>query len=335
LIHEGIAYFGAGVFPHETVYLYAVDAETGSVVWKNDRISQEDAGRNPLSPQGYLLATDDFLVVPSGRALPAAFDRKTGEELHHRNHSWRTTAGGVVGGTKALLADGQIYSAGPHHFLAMDQKSGGTGFAWINGRQLAISEDLGFVATTTQLVAIKRAEHAKATVERQALNLKLYDLQRNRSSMKAEEYQTQVDELEAKIAELSKVGTLWSVETPLASSLIFAGGTVVVGGENQIAAYNAKTGAPLWSKQVEGDVSSLASSNGSLFASTDRGKIYGFGSATSTSPVKDPAKFPADYIAEPYAKDELTEMYAAAADEIIRQTGVAQGRTRVLRRFAE
>ncbi|MDA1054643.1 MAG: PQQ-binding-like beta-propeller repeat protein [Planctomycetota bacterium] len=325
LIYDGIAYFGAGVFPHETVYLYAVDAETGSVVWKNDRISQEDAGRNPLSPQGYLLATDELLIVPSGRALPAAFDRRTGEELHQRNHSWRSTAGGVVGGTKALLADGQIYSAGDHHFLAMDQKSGGTGFAWINGRQLAISEDLGFVATSTQLVAIKRAEHAKATVERQDLNLKLDSLRGKRSSMKAEEYQTQVAELEAKIAELSKVGTLWNVETPLASSLIFAGGTVVVGGENQVAAYNAQTGAPLWTQPVEGDLHSLAASNGNFFASTDRGKIYGFGGVNAASPGKEPAKLPADYIAEPYAKDDLTEMYAAAADEIIRQTGVTRG----------
>jgi outer membrane protein assembly factor BamB len=325
LIHDGIAYFGAGVFPHETVYLYAVDAETGSVVWKNDRISQEDAGRNPLSPQGYLLATDELLIVPSGRALPAAFDRQTGNELHQRNHSWRSTAGGVVGGTKALLADGQIYSAGEHHFLAMDQKSGGTGYAWINGRQLAISDDLGFVATSTQLVAIKRAEHAKATAERQALNLKLSSVQSARSSMKAEEYQTQVSELESKIAELSKVGTLWNVETTLASSLIFAGGTVVVGGENQLAAYNATTGALLWTKQVEGDVSSLSSSNGNVFASTDRGKIYGFGGVDSANPNKEPAKFPADYVAEPYAKDDLSEMYTAAADEIIRQTGVTRG----------
>ncbi|MBC8350769.1 MAG: PQQ-binding-like beta-propeller repeat protein [Planctomycetes bacterium] len=321
LIHDGLAYFGAGVFPHETVYLYAVDAETGSVIWKNDHISSEDAGRNPLSPQGYLLANDEFLVVPSGRMLPAAFDRKTGEEIHHRNHSWRSTAGGVVGGTKALLADGQIYSAGPHHFLAMDQKSGGTGHAWINGRQLTIAKDRGFVATGTQLVAMNRPEHVKATAERQAANMKLYTLNRNRSKMKADEYRTQADELEAKIAELSKVGTLWNVDTPLASSLVYAGGTVVVGGENEVAAYNAETGKPLWTKEVDGDVSSLAVSGGIVFASTDKGNIYGFGAKSDAVP----GKFPKEYIAEPYAKDKLTEMYATAADEIIRQTGETRG----------
>ncbi len=45
LVDDGIAYFGAGVFPHENVFLYAVEAATGKVLWKNDAISQ--AGRGP------------------------------------------------------------------------------------------------------------------------------------------------------------------------------------------------------------------------------------------------------------------------------------------------
>ncbi|HCO27484.1 MAG: hypothetical protein CME31_01740, partial [Gimesia sp.] len=110
LVDEGIAYFGAGIFPHENIYLYAVDAKTGNVIWKIDNLSQTSAGRNELSPQGYILANDEFLFFPSGRSLPAAFNKKTGEEEHKRSYSWRSTAGGVVGGTQALLADGQIYS---------------------------------------------------------------------------------------------------------------------------------------------------------------------------------------------------------------------------------
>ena len=63
LIDSGVAYFGAGVFPHETVYLVAADAETGKIIWKNDAISQQNAGRNDLTPQGYLLANEDMLFV--------------------------------------------------------------------------------------------------------------------------------------------------------------------------------------------------------------------------------------------------------------------------------
>ena len=68
LVDNGVAYFGAGVFPHENVYLYAVNAIDGSVIWKQDNLSAEDAGRNDLSPQGYLLASDELLFVPSGRS---------------------------------------------------------------------------------------------------------------------------------------------------------------------------------------------------------------------------------------------------------------------------
>ncbi|HBL43793.1 MAG TPA: hypothetical protein DDZ90_10410, partial [Planctomycetaceae bacterium] len=135
LIDEGIAYFGAGIFPHENIYLYAVDATTGKVIWKIDNLSQTSAGRNELSPQGYILANDEFLFFPSGRSLPAAINKKTGEEEHKRSYSWRSTAGGVVGGTQALLADGQIYSMGAHHILALTQAEGDVGFAWITGQQ--------------------------------------------------------------------------------------------------------------------------------------------------------------------------------------------------------
>ena len=59
-----------------------MNAETAEVIWKNDTISQQDAGRNDLTPQGYLLASNDLLFVPSGRTLPAAFDRVTGKFVH-------------------------------------------------------------------------------------------------------------------------------------------------------------------------------------------------------------------------------------------------------------
>ena len=105
LVDDGVAYFGAGVFPHETVYLYAVEAATGKVIWKNDTISQQDAGRNDLSPQGYLLATKEILFVPSGRSLAASFNRATGEYLVKPEPGWRGDAGGQIGGTQAFLAD--------------------------------------------------------------------------------------------------------------------------------------------------------------------------------------------------------------------------------------
>jgi outer membrane protein assembly factor BamB len=161
LVDGGFAYFGAGVFPHENVYLYAVEAATGKVVWKNDAISQADAGRNELSPQGYLLATKDILFVPSARALSVAFDRTTGEELKRSSGSWRG-----IGGTKALLADDQIYAVGEHQILATDQASGKTGFGWFRGTQMTLSGDMGFFADGKEIVAVDRLAYAEGSRQR-------------------------------------------------------------------------------------------------------------------------------------------------------------------------
>ena len=178
LVDDGVAFFGAGIFPHEDVFLYAVDAADGSIVWKVDNISAADAGRNDLSPQGYMLATDELLIVPSGRSMPAIFDRKTGEYLMKRTYSWRSDAGGVVGGSRALLADGQLYASGPHHYLAVDQQTGNTGFGWFEGRQLVVQGDDVYFATGKQVVRANREQYAVNSRERHKLEGEINDLQR-------------------------------------------------------------------------------------------------------------------------------------------------------------
>ncbi|MBM4050878.1 MAG: PQQ-like beta-propeller repeat protein, partial [Planctomycetes bacterium] len=65
LVDEGVAYYGAGVFPAEGVYLEAVQAEDGRLLWRNDAGGESADGR--MSPQGYLLANATTLFSPQGR----------------------------------------------------------------------------------------------------------------------------------------------------------------------------------------------------------------------------------------------------------------------------
>ena len=325
-----VAYFGAGVLPHETVYLYAVNSEDGSVLWRNDTISSEDAGRNPLSPQGYLLCSEQRLIVPSGRSLPAAFDKSDGHELYQRSHSWRTTAGGVVGGTKAVLADGQIYASGPHHFLALDEQNGAVGFAWIDGRQLVIGADKAFVADGKQITAIDRAKHAHATIERQKLRLQVKELAAKRRNMDAQQYNTEMGVLNKQIAELSEVGVLWKTDCSLDASLVAGQTAVLAGGQGQIVALDAATGRQIWDAKVDGEVGGLALANERLFASTTTGKIYCFAGPVAAATSENSAagkvvQIPAPALENPYPRDELTDMYATAAQEILKQTGIERG----------
>ncbi len=323
LVRDGTAYFGAGIFPHEEVYLYAVDAADGRIVWKRDNISHEDAGRNDLSPQGYLLATDEILFVPSGRSLPAAFDRRTGMLIHKRTHGWRNTAGGVVGGTEALLTDGQIYSWGAHHILAMEQKTGDVGFGYFDGRQMAVAGAAAYMADGIQLSRLDRVAYATASRRRHAIELQVAaDLKTAREdSPKGREAQERLKSMQEERKQLATVGFDWSVAATAQSSLIVAGDTVFVGGRDLVTAFDAATGRQTWSAPVNGEARGLAVADGRLYVSTTSGQIVCFGAATAKPAA--PAEQVA--LAEPFPQDDLTAVYAAAADEILRRSGASRG----------
>ena len=85
VLHEDRVYFAAGVWPTEGAFVYCLDAATGEMIWRNDRVSSL-YGTHPhnaeafggLAPQGYLLIDGEDLIVPNSQAYPARFDRETG-----------------------------------------------------------------------------------------------------------------------------------------------------------------------------------------------------------------------------------------------------------------
>ena len=92
VVRDGAVYFAAGIWPFMGVFVYALDAETGRVLWCNDAtgaIYVPQPHNSPafagLAPQGYLVATEEKLLVPNGRAAAAALDRKTGKLLYFRH----------------------------------------------------------------------------------------------------------------------------------------------------------------------------------------------------------------------------------------------------------
>ena len=86
VVADGCVYFSAGVWPFEGVFVYAVEVESGKVIWRNDRLGSL-FGTQPhktqaiggLAPQGYLVLNGDELIVPCSTAYPARLDRQTGE----------------------------------------------------------------------------------------------------------------------------------------------------------------------------------------------------------------------------------------------------------------
>lgn len=325
LVDEGIAYFGAGIFPHENIYLYAVDAKTGNVIWKIDNLSQTSAGRNELSPQGYILANDEFLFFPSGRSLPAAFNKKTGEEEHKRSYSWRSTAGGVVGGTQALLADGQIYSMGAHHILALTQDEGDIGFAWITGQQMAVQGEFAYLATGSSILKVNRGEHAVGSQKAHNNDMTINGLLRKLRSLKgkkAEEARAEIKTLKEENKAYAKAGVIWEIAAPARDSLIVAGDKVIAGGVGQVLILDEATGKLRETLKVKGQARGLAVSEGQLVVSTSAGEVIGYGSSKPDQPASQITPLTAT---SPYPADELTPVYQQAAKDILAHTNIKDG----------
>lgn len=320
LVHQDVAYMGAGIFPHEDIYLYGVDVATGKQVWEQENVSVLDAGRNDLSPQGYLLAQGNLLVVPSGGSLPAVFEISSRKLLHKRTHSWRSTAGGVVGGTRALLADGQVYASGEHHLLAMDERTGDVGFGWFEGRHLAIQGDSAFILTGSGVARLNRQEYAVASQKRHALEEKLPSLSRElrgKTGDEAEPIRQQLQAASESLKQLASVGIVWSTPTTDDKALLVAGNAVIVGGPGRVTAYSSTDGSEMWSHAVEGDARSLVLAQQQLLVSTDTGAIHCFGGGAS--PEARPA--PSNVLAD----DRRQEFFHAAAAEILQRTKIHAG----------
>lgn len=284
LIEDGLAYFGAGIFPHERIYVYCVNSQTGDIVWVQDHLSELDAGRTGISPQGYMLANEDQLFVPSGRSLPVALNKKDGMLNHSRTHSWRGNAGGVVGGYRALLADGQLVASGDHHWLAMDEKTGDTGFAWYEGKEFIVQGDYAFATTGTELLKMQRMEYAVNSRLRQELRLKYREVSRGAIAITEsakQRRQKQLQEIEDQIGQISDIGVQWRIACDGRSALLATANLIFVGGQGFVAGFSNESGAEEWRQPVDGEVTGLVAVDGALLVSTDQGEILVYHSAST------------------------------------------------------
>lgn len=324
LVEQGVAYFGAGIFPRENVYLCAVNLADGRVRWKQAGISETNAGRNDLSPQGHMLSNGRVLFVPSGGTLPAWVDLPTGNVLHRANAAWRTSGGGPVGGSEALLADDQLYSFGAEHIVAFAQNSAQVGHGWFTGDQMVVDGQAAYVTTGKAVLRLDRNAYAKASRTRHELvaAIQAIDKKAGKNDGPTKGQENKLGTLRQQLAALAKTGVAWRANRSGVTTLIGAGDCVILGGEGFVAALDAATGKQIWQAAVEGNARGLAAAAGCLWVSTTAGKIYAFGAPDGAVQA---ISAPVNFQGNPYPADVQTTMYESAAEEILRQTGVKQG----------
>ncbi len=357
LVDEGTVYFGAGVFPYEGIYICALRADDGSVIWKNDTMGDRahELAYGGISPQSYLIASKNILYVPSGRAMPAAFGRKTGQFLYY------LLPGAKVGGTWALLDEGNLIAgvdlSGSPAKRAYDEQSGkgksslDDMHAWFPGTDLVVTPDVSYTVTEEGIHALDRekfimirgSELSALDKERQELRNMLSDVRQKIREVREEEEETDeeeeevknplIEEIEEKLLNLAEEEKRlkasmcrWEYPHSSLSSLILAGDKVLAGGEGIAIGLEAESGNELWKAEVQGKVQGFAVTNGSLFISTDNGNIYCFRKGRKPRSKKiSPA-----IRTSPYRRNKSGPVFESAAEKIIKETGIQKGYCLVL-----
>ncbi|MHC4643509.1 MAG: outer membrane protein assembly factor BamB family protein, partial [Planctomycetota bacterium] len=318
VVDEGKVYFTAGLFPTQGTYLIALSAEDGTVQWKQ---------KVNISPQGYMLASDEKLYVPTGRTGPVVFARADGKFQGQFPSA---------GGTYALLTEDVMVTGpgrGPKELSADDVKTKDR-IATFGGLRVLVNGPIAYMQSEKKLSAFNRKQYLELSRRRNSLKRQHEKIDKQlkgigKDTPQAKQLQEDLRNIKTELGELPKKLKdcyLWTVEYEHPYSMIMAGDVLVAGGENKVTAFSTQDGKEIWTALVIGTAHGLSVINGGLYVSTDKGQIHCFRNG-----VKDKSKvITAGIDTKPYPRDELTEVYTEAAKHIVRQTDIRKGYCLVL-----
>lgn len=311
-----VVYYGAGIWPSEGIFLVALDPRTGEVLWRNDssggiEMDQPHGtarARSGISAQGYLAASGDALLVPTGRAVPAVLNRTDGT-LDHFPLQMHQHAGGA----DVVVIDEYYANSGSVYSIGDGQKIGSVGLA------TAVTPELVLHAVDNTLVALDRKN---LTVRSEAVDRKGKKQQVTQLAASRWKIPLEFDakpapplpkEWEAPAVRVDV--TAWtspSLENQ-AAGLIVAGDEAIVGGRGRVSAVDIPTQTLAWSADVDGSALGLAVADGRLYVSTDRGFLYCFGETRDARPKREPLATSVRLVeADPAALKAVDEILAAS-----------------------
>ncbi|MBL7185047.1 MAG: PQQ-binding-like beta-propeller repeat protein [Phycisphaerae bacterium] len=239
LVDGGVAYVAAGIVNYDGTYVYALDAVTGKVKWKNDTSGHLDRDAySGVSLQGHMLLTDGKLYVAGGNAVsPAIYDTKDGRCLNDPELVQRITQNNVLltqaprGWELSLLGDRvvacgrpfyahpdyEVYDATVFGRVFLTPKRGGRDIAWVSNQN-------------------NKRVLCFDGIDRQALS----------RSMAKPANQFLVDW--AKLGVRGK--PLWSRDCRTSTAVAICANAVVIAEESKIVAVNIDDGDVLWSHSL-------------------------------------------------------------------------------------
>ena len=314
VLKDGVVYFGAGIWPFMGVYIHALDAETGEVIWTNDSsgsMYMKQPHNSPayggVAPQGTFVVSGDRLLVPCGRSAPACFDRRTGQFLYYRLGDVGKTGGAFV------CAVGDRF-VNYHRDMVTSLYDAATGDALI-GR-------FGNIPVATEGALFCQGDRVTA-LDLEGMRTVEYD--RRVKDKKTGEYQT---------VRSSKwvIDSLWVCGVDARGDLIKAGDRLYAGGEGVVTAIDLPTagGSPAvsWQEKIEGTAARLIAADDRLFVVTLEGRIYAFGRERTGLPrisafarsIAGTVKSTSGYLSHLWHRRDI-----ARARAILETTGVREG----------
>lgn len=267
LVQDNIAYCAAGLFPSQGVYTAAFRTRDGTPLYRTE--IQE-------SPEGQLLMGHGELYAPTGRGSPIAINAKTGEVV--RQYSG-------VNGTFALVVENQLVARN-HEDAAMQSipTTARVKFAHFPGRQMVVAEDVSYLLSDTEIVAVHRTRLLALTAERISLEKSLVQQRKALTGLDPESpgAQTARESLRVASQRMSEIQDglaaceRWRIPATGLESLVVAGSHVVAGGQSRVTAMDRATGRHVWGHEIKGRALGLAIANGGLIVSTDQGQLSYF-----------------------------------------------------------
>jgi outer membrane protein assembly factor BamB len=281
IVDDGVAYFGAGVFPSQGVSLYAVRADTGKILWTNDGFGK--GGLGSVSPQGYMTASKQRLWVASGRAVPATFSRKDGTFIKHTKFVWRRV--GLFGGTYSMLAGDMLFN-GTERMLGIKEDSGKLEMSE-EALRLVVDKDVAYMLNGSEVIALdrdgwtkRRGSQKLASVLQKIKGLKsriAYEKWIKKPGVPTKAQQAQMKKyitLRDKEQKVWDQSVKWRAKCPHSGAMALTKTLLFTGGQDSVSAFDINSGKTVWSAKVDGEAKGLAAANGRVLVSTDTGKIY-------------------------------------------------------------
>ncbi|MBN2317254.1 MAG: PQQ-binding-like beta-propeller repeat protein, partial [Sedimentisphaerales bacterium] len=321
VVINNILYFCAGIWPTEEIFVYAIDPSSGKVLWCNDSsggIEMDQPhptarAKSGIAAQGYLAALGNTLLIPTGRAVPAVFDRIKGNLLyfHLQQNQYR-------GGSDVVAADSHFFNGGEIYTISNGVRQDRIGV------QVAVHPDFIISSSENKIIAFDRRNLL--------FDKEVIDRKGNKKIVKALTPPVwSVDLPPGALAPTAPLkgaqkpggdlmgGTAWSrpLLSDSASALIVAGDHVIVAGQSKVLLLDVRSRNVVWDTNVEGTVYGLAVANNRLYVSTDLGMIYCFGGLSGR-----PKTWEAKSTKPQTAKNAI---YTTAAEEIIQRTAMTEG----------